>query len=135
MFSVKWLKVYLLSDMTFFHVVIMLLTMLSILRKKMTYTSATWLTHQFSLMNPTISHFVIWWLVSKQIHQKHNELISSFIKETVSDKKNLQIALEIKKIPFSHSMYNFFSKNHIISTEKQLFIGFHSLGTGHCFSL
>ena len=56
------------------------------------------------------------------------------VKGTVSDVKNLQITLEIKKHTFNHNAYHFFSKNCIILTENGLYIGFHSVGTGHCFS-
>ena len=56
------------------------------------------------------------------------------IKGTVSDKKNLQISLDIQKNTFQLKYVPFFSKNCTILTEKQLFIRFHSLGTERRFS-
>ena len=52
---------------------------------------------------------------------------------TVSDKKDLQITLEIKKNTFQLQRVLFFSKICISLTEKQLLIGLNSVGTGRCF--
>ena len=64
----------------------------------------------------------------KEIGKKHK------VKGTVSDKKNLQITLDIKKNTFQSQYVPFFSKNCIILTEKQLFIRFHSVGNERRFS-
>ena len=53
------------------------------------------------------------------------------VKGTISDKKKLQLSLEIKKNTFQPQYVPFF---HINLTAKCLFIRFHSWGTERCFS-
>ena len=58
----------------------------------------------------------------REVCVKKVTCIRSTLKGTVSDKKNLQTALQIKKNTFQSQHVPFFSKNHIILTEKYLFM-------------